>query len=63
MWNEDLQRYTIEKDEFGKGIKPPTYSPAAIEPIIQSQIMRGQIEEFQNNPDVEVLEINVPEGA
>lgn len=42
VWSEELQRYTIEKDEFGKGIKPPTYSPAAIEPIILRQIQEGE---------------------
>lgn len=51
VWSEELQRYTIEKDEFGKGIKPPTYSPAAIEPIIQRQIENGKVlEEWQNDP-------------
>lgn len=43
VWNEELQRYTIEKDEFGKGIKPPTYSPAVIEPIIETQILEGRL--------------------
>jgi predicted HAD superfamily Cof-like phosphohydrolase len=42
VWSEELQRYTIEKDEFGKGIKPPTYSPASLEPIIQRQIENGK---------------------
>lgn len=42
VWNEDLQRYTIEKDEFGKGIKPDTYSPADIPPIIERQIENGK---------------------
>ena len=42
VWNEELQRYTIEKDEFGKGIKPDTYSPADIPPIIERQIENGQ---------------------
>lgn len=42
VWDEERQRWHIEKDEFGKGIKPETYSPAAIEPIIQRQIENGQ---------------------
>lgn len=42
VWSEELQRYTIEKDEFGKGIKPPTYSPADIAPIIDRQIENGK---------------------
>lgn len=47
VWNEELQRYTIEKDEFGKAIKPPTYSPANIKPIINRQIENGKAwEEF-----------------
>ena len=46
VWSEELQRYTIEKDEFGKGIKPPTYSPAALEPIVQRQISEGKVAEF-----------------
>jgi len=47
VWNEEQQRYTIEKDEFGKGIKPVTYSPASIEPIIERQIENGKAwEEF-----------------
>ena len=42
VWSEELGRYTIEKDEFGKGIKPDTYSPAEIEPIIARQIENGK---------------------
>lgn len=42
VWNEEQQRYTIEKDEFGKAIKPDTYSPADIPPIINRQIENGQ---------------------
>lgn len=50
VWSEELQRYTIEKDEFGKGIKPETYSPASIEPIINRQIQNGKaIEEWLND--------------
>lgn len=41
-WSEEEQRYLIEKDEFGKAIKPPTYSPADIKPIIDRQIANGQ---------------------
>jgi predicted HAD superfamily Cof-like phosphohydrolase len=47
VWSEELQRYTIEKDEFGKGVKPPTFSPANIPPIIERQIEQGKAwEEF-----------------
>ena len=46
VWNEELQRYTIEKDKYGKGIKPPTYSPAALAPIVQRQISEGKVAEF-----------------
>lgn len=63
VWNEELQRYTIEKDEFGKGIKPPTYSPAALAPIVQRQILQGQIAEAAANPELEVIEIEVPDNA
>lgn len=42
VWSEEEQRYLIEKDEFGKAIKPPTYSPADIKPIIDRQIANGQ---------------------
>lgn len=42
VWDEAQQRYTIEKDEFGKGIKPETYSPAELEPIINRQIQNGK---------------------
>lgn len=42
VWNEEEQRWYIEKDEFGKGIKPPTYSPADITPIIERQIENGK---------------------
>ncbi len=42
VWNEEQQRYTIEKDEFGKGIKPETYSPAEIRPILDRQIENGK---------------------
>lgn len=42
VWSEEEQRWLIEKDEFGKGIKPPTYSPAEIEPIIDRQIANGK---------------------
>jgi predicted HAD superfamily Cof-like phosphohydrolase len=42
VWNEEEGRYTIEKDEFGKGVKPPTYSPAELEPIVLRQITAGK---------------------
>lgn len=42
VWSEEEQRYLIEKDEFGKAIKPPTYSPADIKPIIDRQIENGK---------------------
>lgn len=42
VWNEDEKRYIVQKDEFGKTIKPRTYSPANIEPIIRRQIDNGQ---------------------
>ena len=41
-WNEEEQRWHIEKDEFGKAIKPDTYSPADIKPIIDRQIKNGE---------------------
>lgn len=48
VWSEEEQRWLIEKDEFGKGIKPPTYSPADIAPIIDRQIVNGKAwEEFE----------------
>ena len=48
VWDEDRQRWYIEKDEFGKGIKPDTYSPADIEPIIARQIANSKArEEFE----------------
>jgi predicted HAD superfamily Cof-like phosphohydrolase len=51
VWNEDLKRYTIEKDEFGKGLKPDTYSPADLEPIVLRQIENGKAwEEFLSDP-------------
>lgn len=47
VWDEEHQRWYIEKDEFGKGIKPDTYSPADIAPIINNQIDNGKAwEEF-----------------
>ena len=63
VWNEELQRYTIEKDAFGKGIKPLTYSPAELEPIVARQILQGQIAEAAANPELEVIEIEVPDNA
>jgi predicted HAD superfamily Cof-like phosphohydrolase len=54
VWSEELQRWTIEKDEFGKGIKPPTYSPANLEPIVLRQIENGKIiEGWKNDQSVE----------
>lgn len=41
-WDEEKQRWVIEKDEFGKAIKPDTYSPADIPPIIKRQIENGK---------------------
>lgn len=41
-WDEEQQRWVIEKDEFGKAIKPDTYSPADIPPIIKRQIENGK---------------------
>jgi len=49
VWNKELGRYTIEKDEFGKGIKPPTYSPANLEPIVLRQIKNGEAWEAHLN--------------
>lgn len=47
VWDEERQRWYIEKDEFGKAIKPDTYSPADIVPIINNQIDNGKVwEEF-----------------
>lgn len=47
VWDEENQRWFIEKDEFGKGIKPPTYSPADINSVINRQIENGKAwEEF-----------------
>lgn len=64
VWDEAQQRYTIEKDEFGKGIKPPTYSPAEIEPIIDRQISNGKAwEDFYsdqaNDSTIEISKIKV----
>lgn len=42
VWDEERQRWYIEKDEFGKAIKPESYSPADLEPIIQRQIDNGK---------------------
>lgn len=48
VWDEERQRWHIEKDEFGKGLKPDTYSPADLEPIVQRQIANGKArEEFE----------------
>ena len=63
VWSEELRRYTIEKDAFGKGIKPPTYSPAELEPIVARQILQGQITEAAANPNQEVIKIEVPDNA
>lgn len=50
VWDEERQRWYIEKDEFGKGIKPDTYSPADIAPIINNQIDNGKAwEEFYSD--------------
>ena len=46
VWNEEQQRYIIEKDEFGKGLRGPDYSPANLEPIVQRQISEGKVAEF-----------------
>lgn len=61
VWNEELQRYTIEKDEFGKGIKPPTYSPAELEPIVLRQIALGKDREayIQSFADENVTEVTI----
>ena len=64
VWNEDLQRYTIEKDEFGKGIKPDTYSPADIPPIIERQIENGKAwdafyEDQANNTELVLGKLDV----
>lgn len=42
VWDEELQRWYIAKDEFGKGLKGPNYSPADISPIIISQTLNNQ---------------------
>lgn len=63
VWLEELQRYTIEKDEFGKGIKPPTYSPADLETIVYRQVQEGQVAEALANGDLEILTIEVPDNA
>lgn len=63
VWNEDLQRWYIEKDEFGKGIKSESYSPADLEPIVHSQIQYGMLAEAEADPSLEVIEIEVPDNA
>lgn len=48
VWDEERRRWHIEKDGFGKGLKPDTYSPADLEPIILRQIENGKaLEEFE----------------
>lgn len=59
VWNEAEQRFTIEKDEFGKAIKPPTYSPADLEPIVQRQIENGKAWEAFLADTAEESELNL----
>jgi predicted HAD superfamily Cof-like phosphohydrolase len=64
VWNEDLERYTIEKDEFGKGLKPETYSPAELAPIIDRQIENGKtmeafLQDQANDSELVVSKIEV----
>ncbi|AWN03419.1 MazG-like nucleotide pyrophosphohydrolase [Microbacterium phage Count] len=48
VWSEEQQRYIYAKDAGGKTIKPDTYSPADLEPIVQRQIANGKArEEFE----------------
>lgn len=42
VWNEDIQTYTVIKDEGGKVLKPEGYSPANIATIINRQIEAGK---------------------
>lgn len=63
VWDDEKGRYVIEKDEFGKGLKPPTFSPANIAPIIQRQIENGKAwEDFYSdqasNSEIVFGEIN-----
>ena len=41
VWSEDEQRYILVKNEYGKVIKPESYSPADVEAVILRQISVG----------------------
>ena len=42
VWNEEIGKFAVIKNEAGKVMKPDTFSPARIEPILESQITRGR---------------------
>lgn len=63
VWDEDTQTFTVIKDEGGKVIKPETFSPANLEPIVRRQIALGMLEEAEKDPNVEIIEIDVPDNA
>lgn len=50
VWDEGTQSWTTIKNEHGKVLKPDTFSPADLEPIVLSQIENGKImEEFEES--------------
>ena len=45
VWSEDEQRYILVKNEFGKVIKPHSYSPADVATVILRQITENKPED------------------
>lgn len=52
VWDPESGTYTTIKDEDGKVLKPETYSPANITPIIERQIRNGMLVEAREIQEI-----------
>lgn len=41
LWDDDAEEFVVIKNEYGKVVKPPTFSPADLAPIVRRQIVEG----------------------
>lgn len=58
IYNEDTGKYTVVKNEFGKVLKPESYSPPKLHEIVREQIKNGlTIEHFMNDSERDTLDL------
>lgn len=60
-WNEEEKRYVTIRNELGKVLKPDTFSPANLAPIVERQIANGKAQEEFVASQFSVAEVTVGE--